>query len=146
MARRSKTDELLDFEISFYEKLLRVYPNFLDVLVPLGDAYTRRGLYEKGLQVDLRLTELRGEEPIMWYNLACSYSLLNRIDDSLSALRRALDMGYHDVDYLLQDPDLTNLRKSQPYRQFLTAFPRLAAKSAQATPAPRPSAQPERTN
>ena len=144
MARRTKTDELLDFEISFYEKLLQRYPHFLDVLIPLGDAYTRRGLFEKGLQIDLHPTQLRGDEPIMWYNLACSYSLLNRIDASLGALRRALELGYNDVDYLLKDPDLTILRQSAEYRQFLTSFPRLAAKAA--APAPRPSAQPERTN
>ena len=144
MARRTKTDELLDFEISFYEKLLRAYPNFLDVLIPLGDAYTRRGLHEKGLQVDLHLTQLRGEEPLMWYNLACSYSLLNRIDDALVALRRALELGYNDVDYLLKDPDLSTLRQSAQYRQFLVSFPRLAVKTV---PHPaRPSAQPERTN
>ncbi|MBI4341772.1 MAG: hypothetical protein HY599_00220 [Candidatus Omnitrophica bacterium] len=144
MARRSKTDQLLDFEISFYEKLLRVYPQFVDVLTPLGDAYTRRGLYEKGLEIDLRLAQMRQKDPVTWYNLACSYSLLNRLDDALVALRRALELGYADAEYLLQDPDLLNLRQSPQYRQFLTAFPDLAAKSSQA--APRPSAQPERTN
>ena len=143
MARRSKTDEQLDFDISFFEKLLKAHPEFVDVLVPLGDAYTRRGFYEKGLAIDLQLARLRYEDPVTWYNLACSYSLLNQLDDALIALRRALELGYADVDYLLQDPDLLNLRQSPQYRQFLTAFPSLAAKTAQAA---RPSAQPERTN
>ena len=119
MARRTKTDELLDFEISFYEKLLRAYPNFLDVLIPLGDAYTRRGLHEKGLEVDLRLTTLRQDDPLAWYNLACSFSLLNRIDDSIRALQRAFELGYRDLTYLRSDPDLTNLRRSPQYLQFV---------------------------
>ena len=146
MARRTKTDELLDFEISFYEKLLKAYPGFIDVLIPLGDAYTRRRLYDKGLAIDLRLAQLRHSDPVTWYNLACSYSLLNRLDDALQALRRSIELGYVDVDYLLQDPDLMNLRESQQYRQFLASSPALlAAKTPPQAPA-RPSAEPERTN
>ena len=146
MARRSKADELLDFEISFYEKLLKAYPDFVDALIPLGDACTRRGLYDKGLAIDLRLTRLRHSDSVTWYNLACSYSLLNRLDDALQALRRSIELGYGDVDYLLKDPDLRNLRQSQQYRQFLASFPALlGTKSPPQAPA-RPSAEPERTN
>ena len=122
MPRRTKSEALLEFEISFYEKLLRAYTDFVDVLVPLGDAYTRRGLHEKGLQVDLRLTRLRGNDPLTWYNLACSYSLLKRLDESLDALRRSVELGYGDLTHLQNDPDLVNLRQSQKYRQFLNAM------------------------
>ena len=124
MPRRSKSTELLEFEISFYQKLLRAYPDFVDVLIPLGDAYTRRGLYEKGLEIDVRLSQLRGEDPLTWYNLACSYSLLKRVDESMEALRRSIELGYMDLPYLQKDPDLTNLRQSDKYRQFLESFRR----------------------
>ena len=126
MPRRTKSEELLEFEISFYEKLLRAYPDFVDVLVPLGDAYTRRGLHEQGLQVDLRLTRLRGDDPLTWYNLACSYSLLKHVDEALEALRRSVELGYGDLAHLQKDPDLVNLRQSQKYRQFLEACTALA--------------------
>ena len=132
MPRRSKSAELLDFEIQFYEKLLRAYPDFADVLVPLGDAYTRRGLHQKGLEIDLRLTQLRREDPLTWYNLACSLSLLKRLEESLEALRRAVELGYLDMDYLQQDPDLLNLRQSPKYREFLESF----AAAAKVTPPP----------
>jgi tetratricopeptide (TPR) repeat protein len=122
MPRRSKSDDLLEFEIHFYEKLLAAYPDFVDVLMPLGHAYTRRGLYDKGLAVDLRLTHLRGNDPVTWYNLACSYSLLNHIDESLEALRRACELGYRNVSELHKDPDLSNVRQSPKYRQFLASF------------------------
>ena len=46
-------EENLDFEISFYEKLIKENSNFTDALVALGDAYTKKGLYEKGLDVDI---------------------------------------------------------------------------------------------
>ncbi|MBI2104009.1 MAG: hypothetical protein HYT90_00305 [Candidatus Omnitrophica bacterium] len=139
MPRRSKSVELLEFEISFYEKLLQAYPDFVDVLIPLGGAYTRRGLHEKGLAVDLKLTRLRGDDPLTWYNLACSYSLLKRVEDAMSALRRSFELGYTDVRHLQQDPDLVNLRHSQQYRQFLESFASTAAaKAPQAQPGAGP--------
>lgn len=122
MPRRSKSEVLLDFEISFYEKLLRAYPEFVDVLLPLGEAYTRRGLHAKGLEVDLKLTKLRAEDPLTWYNLACTYSLLNRLDESAEALRRAVALGYTDLDYLRRDPDLGNLRRSPKFRDVLDSL------------------------
>ena len=135
MPRRSKAEELLDFEIAFYEKLLRAYPDFADVLIPLGSAYTKRGLYEKGLEVDRRLTQLRGEDPISWYNLGCSYSLLNRLEEAFEALRRAVALGYADLTHLQNDPDLLGLRRSPKYRQVLELFATLAAtKTAPPTP------------
>ena len=143
MPRRSKADELLEFEISFYQKLLRAYPDFVDVLVPLGNAYTRRGLYDKGLEIDRRLTELRGDDPLTWYNIACSYSLLKRVDESLEALRRAVELGYMDLTYLQNDPDLVNLRQSQKFRHFLESFASLS--SARAHQAPYPSGTGEAT-
>lgn len=119
MARRSKAEELLEFEITFYQKLLHDYPDFVDVLIPLGEAYTRRGLHDKGLEVDLRLTQLRGEDAVVWYNLACSYSLLQKVEDSAQALHRAIELGYTDFDHLRKDPDLLNLKRSPAYRQVL---------------------------
>ena len=135
MPRRSKSEELLEFEIRFYEKLLGAYPDFIDALVPLGNAYTKLGRHEQGLQIDLRLIQLRGEDPLMWYNLACSYSLLNRLDECLQALQHAVKLGYGDRDYLHKDPDLANLRRSPKYRHFLDAWgTRIVS--------PAPSAQP----
>lgn len=135
MPRRSKTEELLDFEIRFYGKLLTAYPDFVDVLTPLAEAYTRRGLHEKGLEIDLRLTRLRESDPLTWYNLACSYSLLKRVDESLEALRRSFELGYRDMNHLQRDPDLNNLRQSPKYRELIESFGSLTALPRQSSPA-----------
>jgi len=119
MPKRPKSLELLDFEIQFYERLVQDHPEFVDALIALGEAYTRRGWHEKGLATDLRLTQLTGKNPIVWYNLACSYSLLRRPEEALQALRQSITLGYDDFAYLGQDPDLETLRRSPQFRQFL---------------------------
>ena len=139
MPRRTKSEELLDFEIRFYERLLTAHPDFSDVLIPLAEAYTRRGLHDKGLQIDLQLTQLRSQDPIAWYNLACSYAQLKRVDESLDALRRAFELGYRDLNHLRRDPDLANVRHSPTYRQLVESLASSQAlRSRQVTPQPNP--------
>ena len=119
MARVSRSKELLNFEITFYEQLLQDHPDFTDALMALGEAYTRRGWLEKGLAVDQKLIQLKDEDPIVWYNFASSLTLLNRFDEALEALRRAIEFGFDDFTHLANDPDLRALRQWQPFRRFL---------------------------
>lgn len=121
MARREND---MDFEIQFYERILTDKPDFIEALIALGDLYTKRGCYEKGLDVDRKLSRLRSEDPVVLYNLACSYSLLSDVDKAFSVIKLALQCGYDDFDHLEQDNDLLNLRNSPPFQQYLTQFRR----------------------
>jgi len=115
-------EEDLDFEISFYEKLLRKNPDFTNALVALGDAYTRRGRYREGLAIDKRLVKLKPEDPTVHYNLACSYSLLKMADSSLSALKIAIHLGYCDFAFVDKDPDLEFIRKDPRYKELISKY------------------------
>ena len=119
MAKRSASQDLLEFEIRFYERLLEEHPNFPDALASLGNAYTHSGSYHKGLAVDLKLTQLRPGDPIAWYNLACSYALTKQSDEALKMLSRAVELGYDDFSYLMKDPDLASVRRSPALKQLL---------------------------
>jgi tetratricopeptide (TPR) repeat protein len=122
MSASSPKPEDTDFEIQFYEALLKEKPDFLEALIALGDLYTQKGLHEKGLEIDQRLLQLRPEDPIILYNLACSYSLLNDIEKALSVIKLAIRCGYDDLNHLEQDNDLTNLRSDQRFRDFITGI------------------------
>ena len=62
---------------------------------------------------------LRPADPIVFYNLACSYSLVGNIDSALQAIKKSLILGYADFSHLLEDPDLSNLRKHVGFEQLL---------------------------
>ncbi|MFH1460658.1 MAG: hypothetical protein ABIG64_09870 [Candidatus Omnitrophota bacterium] len=110
------------FEIEFYEKLLHNNPDFLDVLVPLAEAYTKAGNYKKGVKLDEHLACLKPEDAIVHYNLACSYSLLGRLEEAFSVLKKAINLGYDDFKYMDQDPDLINLRNDERYSKMISDF------------------------
>ena len=109
----------LDFEIRFYERLLADCPDFIDALIPLGDAYTKRGRHERGLAIDQRLTQLRPDDPVIGYNFACSLSLLKRVPEAVKNLARAIALGYDEFDWILRDPDLANVRRAPEFQAFL---------------------------
>lgn len=109
----------IDFEISFFEKLVREKPDYIDGLIPLAEAYTKKGLYEKGLAIDKRLAALRREDPIVHYNLACSYALLAKKKDAIKALKQSLRLGYNDFDHMKKDPDLKNLHQDPEFQKLL---------------------------
>ena len=116
--QKTKTVDL-DFEITFFEGLLKKKPAFIPALVALADVYTKKGELKKGLELDLRLSELRHDDPDVHYNLACSYSLLGLIDDAFRVVKKAVTLGYDDFAYLRKDPDLGNLRKDSRFQKFL---------------------------
>jgi len=121
--KEDKKKKDLDFEIDFFEQLLKKKPDFIQALTALGGAYTQRGDYRKGLEVDLRLSRLRRDDSTVHYNLACSYSLLGELDLAFSILKKAIDLGYEDFEHLKYDPDLENLRKDERFQLILKNRP-----------------------
>lgn len=101
----------LDIKIRFLEGLVQRDPGYVEALQLLGDHYTRRGRFENGLHVDEQLSRLTPDNPIVFYNLACSYSLTGQIEEAAGSLERALDLGYRDFKWLAKDPDLATLRE-----------------------------------
>jgi tetratricopeptide (TPR) repeat protein len=114
-SKRIAPKEDLEFEIRFFEGVTRRDPDFIDALQILGDAYTKAGRWEKGLKVDKRLARLCPDNPLVFYNLACSYSLMSHLDEAFAALRKAVHLGYRDTKWMTKDPDLENLRKDSRF-------------------------------
>lgn len=115
-----KEDSDIKFEIEFYEKILVEHPNFIEALKALAELYTKTGMYKKGLQLDERLSRLLPYDAIVHYNLACSYSLIGDIDNSLKAIKKAIELGYSDFSYMNKDPDLENLRKDKRFDELFS--------------------------
>ncbi len=126
LSRNEKRD--LDIEIGFIERVVQRDPKYVEAWQVLGDDYTRRGRVVEGLQVDERLAQLRPEDPLVHYNLACSYSMTGQFEQAVDSLERALNLGYRDFKWLARDPDLENLRQHQLYRKIRARLRTLSIK------------------
>lgn len=111
-----------DFELEFYQAILKIHPDYVDVLRVLGNLLTLKGKYAEGLAIDKRLVRLRPSDALAHYNLACSYSLLKRVDMSLKTLRQAIELGYSDFRYMKEDNDLEAIRHDPRFRQLIREY------------------------
>ena len=108
--------ELLSFEIGFFEGIVKRKPDYVEALIPLAEAYTRTGRYQKGFEIDKRLSLLCPEDPGVHYNLACSLALLGKKKEAIEALQRAVKLGYDDFEHLKKDPDLLSLHDNPAFK------------------------------
>jgi tetratricopeptide (TPR) repeat protein len=121
----------LDTKIQFIEGLVRRDPDYVDALQLLGDHYTQRGRFTEGLHVDERLARLEPGNPLVFYNLACSYSLTDEFDRAILALSQAIELGYRDFKWLAKDPDLKKLRAHPAFQELKEKIRRLKKTQAE---------------
>ena len=72
----------------------------------LGDSAKALEYAERSLAID-------PEDPMLLYNVACTYSMLGKIDEGLSCLERAVDKGFGHKEWIDHDGDLDPLRDLQ---------------------------------
>jgi tetratricopeptide (TPR) repeat protein len=115
-----------EFEIEFFESVLKRDSAYTAVIEILGGLYTRHGRIADGLRMDRKLVRLLPSNATAHYNLACSLALVKRKAAALRSLRQAIELGYRDFDWMQQDPDL-DLLKNHP--DFLTLLEQLKPQS-----------------
>lgn len=111
-----------EFETAFFEGIVARQGDYWEVLAVLADHYTTVGRYREGLSVDRRLATLRPHDPVVQYNLACSYSLVGRIEQAGKALEKALALGYRDFRHLFSDTDLAALRRDKRFKRIMNKY------------------------
>lgn len=111
--------EDIQFEINFYEKVTKKSPNFVEALSALAEAYTKAGEYEKGLELDKRLSVICPDDPLIFYNLACSYALTGRKEEAFEALGASARYGYDASEHMRRDPDLISLRDDDRFEKLM---------------------------
>ena len=93
------------------------------------EAYLNRGVVLMAMgktnkaEDDLKKAQsLNPKSPDAYFNLACLYSVTNRMDLSADALDSALKNGFNNVDRLRNDPDLNNLRKTKEFKKIVEKY------------------------
>lgn len=121
---RSRQDETEQtaFEMKFFSDVLERYPDYVDVLRVFGNLLTRQGHHEESLEVDRRLVRLRPDDATAHYNLACSFCLLRKHEQTLTALRKAFELGYNDFRFLRKDRDLESIRQDRRFKVLVREF------------------------
>jgi tetratricopeptide (TPR) repeat protein len=112
----------LDFELAFFGQILESLPDFTDVLLAHSANLTAKGLLKEGLLVDKKLSELRPDDPDIFYQMACRYAALKQPDLALQTLRRAIELGFRDFRALINDREFALMRKDPRFKELLLEY------------------------
>jgi hypothetical protein len=112
----------LDFDLEFFDSILRRAPDYVDVLRCQGELLSRKGLHTRALEIDRRLAAALPHDAVVQYNLACSLAQNGLGDEALAALRRSCERGYDDFEHLELDQDLESLRRDPRYVALVEEF------------------------
>jgi len=63
---------------------------------------------------------LQPENPVPIYNIACAESLQGNISEALVYLNKAVDLGYKELDHILKDEDLVNIRNTEGFNVVIS--------------------------
>ncbi|HID22824.1 MAG TPA: tetratricopeptide repeat protein [Planctomycetaceae bacterium] len=108
---RMRSRSQREFELEFYERVLRRQPNYVEALKVHASNLAAVGRFQESLEIDRRLVQLRPDDPVVHYNLGCSYAQLGQLNKALAAIERSLQLGYNDLGHMLADGDLAELRR-----------------------------------
>jgi serine/threonine protein kinase/Flp pilus assembly protein TadD len=82
-------------------------------------AHARLGDSERAVFFAGRAMAADPDDPMLLYNVACTYASLNRVDDALDALEQSVDRGFGDKGWMETDSDLDSLHGSQRYNALV---------------------------
>lgn len=56
------------------------------------------------------------------YNMACAYAQLGKIDESINALKTALENGFDNYAIIRSDPDLDPIKETKEFEKLMDSF------------------------
>jgi adenylate cyclase len=88
----------------------------------LAATYANFGDVEKAMDYAERSLAIDPDDAMLLYNVACTYALLDKKDDAISCLERAVDKGFGHKEWLEHDPDLIPLRDDPRFQTIARAM------------------------
>ena len=82
----------------------------------------RLGDLAKAVEYADRSLAIDPEDPMLLYNVACTYVALSRHEDALNCLERAVDKGFGHKEWIDHDPDLDPLRENMRFQALSQAM------------------------
>ena len=77
---------------------------------------------ERAVDFAKRAIAVDPDDPMLLYNIACTYAIIGRPDDALDALEHSVEKGWGDPAWIEHDSDLDSIRESPRYKALVQAM------------------------
>jgi TolB-like protein/tRNA A-37 threonylcarbamoyl transferase component Bud32/cytochrome c-type biogenesis protein CcmH/NrfG len=108
------------------ERLIRVLEQQIDTVpedvrahILLAGHYSKVGKGNEAAQQLEMSVAMRPNDPNVLYNAACTYGVLEMKPEALAMLKRAVEAGFTDVEWISRDTDLSCLREEPEFKRII---------------------------
>ena len=122
MAEAAFEDELWADAAELYGRLCERHPYVQPLFHRYGYTSIAAGHLETALEAFQRETELDPDNSTAMYNIACSYSRMEKVEPALRSLAESIEHGFSNLDLLENDTDLDNLRDSRGFEEIVASL------------------------
>lgn len=116
-----KMEKLDEAEISANE-LIRIAPLKASGFEALASILIKREKYSKAYEALQMAIKKEPTSSSPYYNLACFYSLQNRLNECLENLEKSFINGYNNLKHINEDPDLNNVRENPKFKELISKY------------------------
>ena len=109
----------LDRAVTVLESELLLDPDDRNIRIRLATMQAALGDSESALKSADVLLDVSNGDASLLYNLACLYSLSGAVEKSLDVLEAAIEAGFSDAEWIIQDSDLDNIRQDERFAKLL---------------------------
>jgi len=111
-------DKVADARDHYY-KAISLQPSFVPALLNIAKSHASVGEYETARLYFEKVIHLKPDTRETYYYMAVTYARQNRSVESVEWLRRAIQKGFNNWEFLKNDRQLDNIRKSSDYRKLI---------------------------
>jgi tetratricopeptide (TPR) repeat protein len=105
--------------LNYVDRVLISNENDTEALGVKAGIVFEDGKKEEALKLFKRSIELNPKDDSVWYNQACVYARLNKIDESIESLKKAIELAPLNKDSAQRDKDFNGIRENEKFiREF----------------------------
>ena len=108
--------------INNYKMALHHDPDNANFYINLSTAYMKVERFGMAHETLMTLKGKFHQHPLLYYNLACYYSLLNETFSSKKAMEQGVALGFKNFREIQTDPDLQNLRNTSGFDKWFESL------------------------
>jgi len=118
LGQKELAKELREQQSRALEQQLEVVPEDVRARMLLAGNYAALGKREDAVRQLKTAVALRPGDSNVLYNAACTYALLQKNVEALDMLRKAINAGWSNLEWVMRDPDLTSLHDDPEFQHL----------------------------
>ena len=119
LGQKEKLNELVEMEMNIFPQYLFKHPDDARAHLFFATTLIEAGRAKEAKSEAATAMELNPNDPLMLYNLACFYSMMNEKKLAVESLGRSIKAGHVDYEWFKRDPDLDNIRTEPGYIELM---------------------------